>query len=62
MEYNFNTVLKIIKLGRPQYLAGDFLLFTMGALLAVLLGAEFFLSKFILGYSILFTGSSFCSL
>lgn len=55
MEYNINTVFKIIKLGRPQYLAGNFLLFTMGALLAVILGAEFFLSKFIIAYSILFT-------
>ena len=53
MDYNIDTIIKIIKLGRPQYLAGDFLLFTMGALLAVLLNAEFVLSKFILGYSIL---------
>jgi len=55
MEYNLNTVFKIIKLGRPQYLAGNFLLFTMGALLAVILGAEFFLYKFVFGYSILLT-------
>jgi 1,4-dihydroxy-2-naphthoate octaprenyltransferase len=55
MEYNTNTFIKIVKLGRPQYLVGDFLLFTMGALLAVLLHAEFVLSKFILGYAILFT-------
>jgi 1,4-dihydroxy-2-naphthoate octaprenyltransferase len=53
MDNNIDTIVKIIKLGRPQYLAGDFLLFLMGALLAVLLNAEFFLSKFILGYSIL---------
>ncbi|HML04147.1 MAG TPA: prenyltransferase [Methanobacterium sp.] len=55
MNYNSDTLIKIIKLGRPQYLAGDFLLFTMGALLAVLFNAEFVLSKFILGYAILFT-------
>ena len=55
MEYNLNTVSKIIKLGRFQYLLGDFLLFTMGALLAILLNAEFVLSKFVLGYAILFT-------
>ncbi len=55
MNYNTDTIIKIIKLGRPQYLAGNFLLFTMGALLAVLLNAEFVLSKFILGYAILFT-------
>jgi len=53
MDYNIDTIVKIIKLGRPQYLAGDFLLFLMGALLAVLLNAEFVWSKFILGYSIL---------
>jgi 1,4-dihydroxy-2-naphthoate polyprenyltransferase len=55
MDYNTSTIIKIIKLGRPQYLAGDFLLFIMGALLAVLLNAEFVWSKFILGYSILLT-------
>jgi 1,4-dihydroxy-2-naphthoate polyprenyltransferase len=55
MDHNLETVIKIIKLGRPQYLAGDFLIFTMGALLAVLLNSEFVLSKFLLGYSILFT-------
>ena len=53
MDYNTGTIIKIIKLGRPLYLAGDFLLFLMGALLAVLLNAEFIWSKFILGYSIL---------
>ena len=55
MEYNLNTIAKIIKLGRFQYLLGDFLLFTMGALLAILFNAEFVLSKFVLGYAILFT-------
>jgi len=55
MEYNLNTVSKIIKLGRLQYLLGDFLLFTMGALLAILFNAQFVLSKFVFGYAILFT-------
>jgi 1,4-dihydroxy-2-naphthoate octaprenyltransferase len=55
MNYNIDTLTKIIKLGRPHVLVGDFLLFTMGALLALLFHAEFFLSKFVLGYSILFT-------
>jgi 1,4-dihydroxy-2-naphthoate octaprenyltransferase len=55
MDYNTSTIIKIIKLGRPQYLAGDFLLFIMGALLAVLLNAEFVWSKFVLGYLILLT-------
>lgn len=52
MNYNVDT---FIKIGRPHILVGDFLLFTMGTLLALLFHAEFFLSKFILGYSILFT-------
>ncbi len=44
---------KIVKLGRPQYLVGDFLIFTMGALLAILISAPFVLNKFLLGYVIL---------
>lgn len=55
MNYNADNLFKIVKLGRPQILAGNFLLFIMGALLAVLFGAQFDLNKFILGYSILFT-------
>jgi 1,4-dihydroxy-2-naphthoate octaprenyltransferase len=46
-------MLKIIKLGRPQFLFGGFLLFTMGALLAVLFNAPFSSDKFIFGYFIL---------
>lgn len=49
------TLIKIIKLGRPQFVVGGFLLFCVGALLAVLFNAEFILSKFIFGYTILFT-------
>jgi 1,4-dihydroxy-2-naphthoate octaprenyltransferase len=55
MDFNLKTVYNIIRLGRPQYLAGNFLVFTMGTLLAVILGSEFVSSKFILGYLILFT-------
>ncbi|MTK63344.1 MAG: prenyltransferase [Methanobacterium sp.] len=55
MDYTVQTFVNIVKLGRPQYLAGNFLVFTMGALLAVILGSEFVSSKFILGYLILFT-------
>ena len=55
MYYNLDTLKKIISLGRPQILVGNFLLFSMGAMLAILFNAEFVLSKFILGYSILFT-------
>lgn len=55
MHYTLNTIKKIISIGRPQILFGNFLLFSMGVMLAVLFNAEFLLSKFILGYSILFT-------
>ena len=55
MYNNLDTLKKIIILGRPQILVGNFLLFSMGAMLAILFNAEFVLSKFILGYSILFT-------
>ncbi len=55
MNYTLNTLKKMIIIGRPQILVGNFLLFSMGAMLAVLFNAEFILSKFILGYSILFT-------
>lgn len=55
MNYNTDKMFKIVKMGRPQILIGNFLLFVMGALLAVLFGAQFDLNKFVLGYSILFT-------
>lgn len=50
----FETISKIIKLGRLKFLIGGFLLFSFGALLAVLSGAEFILNRFLLGYAILF--------
>ncbi len=52
--YNFKNVLKFIKLGKPQFAIGLFFYFSMGALLAVLFGAEFVLNKFILGVLIIF--------
>jgi 1,4-dihydroxy-2-naphthoate polyprenyltransferase len=52
---NFNTILKIVKLGRFQFILGGFLFFCAGSLLALLLNAEFSLTKFILGYAALFT-------
>lgn len=55
MTSKTDTLLNIIKLGRPQFIVGGFLLFCVGALLAVLFNAEFILSKFIFGYAILFT-------
>ena len=54
MKVEGDTLIKIIKLGRPMFLFDGFLLFVMGALLAVIFNAEFSLTKFIIGYSILF--------
>jgi 1,4-dihydroxy-2-naphthoate octaprenyltransferase len=48
------NLLKFIKLGKPQFAVGLFFYFSLGALLAMLFGAEFFLSKFILGFAIVF--------
>lgn len=48
-------LLKIIRLGRLKFIAVGFLLFSFGALLAIVSGADFILSRFLLGYSILFT-------
>lgn len=52
--YKMKNLLKFIKLGKPQFAVGLFFYFSLGALLAVLFGAEFVLSKFILGYVIIF--------
>lgn len=51
----FDTIVKIIRLGRFQFVFGGFLFFCAGALLALLLNAEFTLDKFIAGYGALFT-------
>ena len=51
---NIRSLLKFIKLGKPQFAIGLFFYFSMGALLAVIFGAEFVLSKFILGCLIIF--------
>jgi len=51
---NYNTTLKIIKLGRFQFILGGFLFFCCGALFALLLNAEFNLNIFMLGYLALF--------
>ncbi len=53
-NYKMKNLLKFIKLGKPQFAVGLFFYFSLGALLAVLFGAEFVLSKFILGYVIIF--------
>ncbi|WP_321421402.1 prenyltransferase [uncultured Methanobacterium sp.] len=51
---NFNTILKIVRLGRLQFILGGFLFFCAGALLALLLNAQFNLEKLIMGYAALF--------
>lgn len=51
---NIKMILKIVKLGRLQFLIRGFLLFLFGALLAVVSGATFGFDRFIVGYAILF--------
>lgn len=52
---NKDKLIKILKLGRFQFIFGGFLYFCLGALFAVLLNAEFALNKFLFGYVIFFT-------
>ena len=49
-----NTLFNIVKLGRLEFVLGGFLFFSAGALLALLLNAEFNLNKFLWGYAALF--------
>ena len=57
MKYDKDTILKIIKLGKPQFTFGIFMYFLLGASFALLLNVPFVLSKFIWGYVILFMAS-----
>jgi len=57
MNYDKDTIIKIIKLGKPQFTFGIFLYFCVGAFLAILLSGEFVLSKFIYGYLVIFLAS-----
>jgi 1,4-dihydroxy-2-naphthoate octaprenyltransferase len=57
MKYDKDTLLKIIKLGRPQFTFGILMYFLIGTLFAILLNAQFDLTKFIWGYLILFMAS-----
>jgi 1,4-dihydroxy-2-naphthoate octaprenyltransferase len=52
-----DTLIKIIKLGRLQFTFGILMYFLIGTLFALLLNAQFDLSKFIWGYLILFMAS-----
>ncbi len=54
VSYSRKNLFKFIKLGKPQFAIFLFFYFSMGALLAVLFNAQFDLSKFILGYAIIF--------
>ncbi len=56
-SYDGKKLFKVIKLGKPQFTFGIFLYFCAGAFIAILLGGEFVLSKFILGYLVLFLAS-----
>ena len=53
-NYNMKHLLKFIKLGKPQFAVGLFFYFSLGALLGVLFNDQFVLSKFILGFAIIF--------
>ena len=57
MNYNKSnsfSIIKFIKLGKPHLAGSLFFYFSIGALLAVLFNAPFVLSKFILGWIIIF--------
>lgn len=51
---DINNLWKFIKLGKPQFAVGLFFYYSISILLVVLFHAEFVLSKFILGYAIIF--------
>ncbi|WP_414470325.1 prenyltransferase [Methanobacterium sp. ACI-7] len=51
---NADKIIKIIKLGRLHFVFGGFLFFCLGALFALLMGANFNLGQFIFGYFVLF--------
>ncbi|MGB9937319.1 MAG: prenyltransferase [Methanobacterium sp.] len=53
MNFNKDTIIKIIKLGRPMFLFDGFLLFLIGTLFAILFNAQFDLTKFLMGYCVL---------
>jgi 1,4-dihydroxy-2-naphthoate octaprenyltransferase len=53
MEKISHSMAKLLRVGRPQFLISGLALFVFGALLAVRLGAPFFLSRLILGYLVI---------
>lgn len=56
MNYTIKSlnIIQFIKLGKPHLTGSLFFYFSLGALLAVLLNAQFMLSKFLLGWIIIF--------
>ncbi len=57
MKYDRSTLIKIIKLGKPQFTFGIFMYFLIGALFAIFLNATFDLTKLLWGYAIIFMAS-----
>lgn len=57
INYNKDTLIKIVKLGRPQFTFGVLMYFLIGTLFAVLLNAQFDLTKVIWGFLILFAAN-----
>ena len=57
ININKDTLIKIVKLGRPQFTFGVLMYFLIGTLFAVLLNAQFILYKVIWGFLILFTAN-----
>jgi len=55
-KFQMETAAEILKLGRLRFLISGFLLYTMGALFALLSGAQFSPDKYLLGYLILGAG------
>ena len=53
---NKTFFMQMAEIGRLQFLAGGFFLFTIGVMLAMLTGAQFALDRFLFGYAILATG------
>lgn len=54
MSYTTVNLIKFIKLGKPHLTGSLFFYFSIGALLAILLHAQFDLGKFLLGWIIIF--------
>jgi len=54
MNHRTSNLIKFIKLGKPHLTLGLFFYFSIGALIAILLHAQFDMGKFLLGWVIIF--------